>query len=402
MPCKLICMSSPRKYDGVKIEMMKKKYKILMLNHEFPPLGGGGAYACRNILKQFAEHKDITVDVIISHAETKTVTEKFADNITLYKVGLNKKDIQRWKRTELIAWIIKAYKLQKHLISENDYDLAHAFFGFPAGILTWRTSAKVPYIISLRGSDVPGINVRFSLDYKILGPIFKRIWKTSSALYACSHGLRQRALNFAPHANIGVIPNGVELDRFTPRESGLDKESLKLLTVGRLSSSKRIDLLIEAVQIIRNKIPDVTMTIAGSGGLYKKLDQLVKNENLQNHIKMPGTVDAENMPGLYRQHDIFVTATAQEGMSNAMLEAMASGLPVITTRCEGVEELIADNGIIVEQPNSKAIAEAINQAVRDEQGYKAMCLAARKKAEQFTWEKAAEQYLKIYRNVLSK
>ncbi len=371
-----------------------------MLNHEFPPLGGGGGYACRNILREFTKHNDIAVDVIISHSEPKNITEKLADNITLYKVGLNKKDIQRWKRTELIQWIMKASQLHKQLINKNQYDLAHAFFGFPAGILTWRTSSKLPYIISLRGSDVPGINVRFSLDYKILGPLFKLIWKNASALYACSQGLKQRALNFAPNANINVIPNGVELDRFTPTESKPDLKDLKLLTVGRLSESKRIELLIEAMQTIKNKFPKATLTIAGSGGLYQKLDQLIKNKNMQNHIKMPGAVDSENMPDLYRQHHIFVTATAQEGMSNAMLEAMASGLPIITTHCEGTEELIADNGIVVDSPKALDIAENIINLAENDQRYGQMCSAARSKAEQFTWENVANQYIKNYYDLL--
>ncbi len=62
---------------------------------------------------------------------------------------------------------------------------------------------------------------------------------------------------------------------------------------------------------------------------------------------MTGRVGTDKMPDVYRQNNIFVSASMQEGMSNAMLEAMASGLPIITTRCEGVDELISDNGIVV-------------------------------------------------------
>ena len=69
-------------------------------------------------------------------------------------------------------------------------------------------------------------------------------------------------------------------------------------------------------------------------------------------------------------------SSAHEGMSNAMLEAMASGLPIVTTRCEGVEELIAGNGIVVEQVSAEAIAEAIKDLASDGEGYKRMSLAA--------------------------
>jgi len=108
------------------------------------------------------------------------------------------------------------------------------------------------------------------------------------------------------------------------------------------------------------------------------------------------------MPDLYRQNDIFVSASMQEGMSNAMLEAMASGLPIITTRCEGVDELIADNGIVVEQPRPDAIADEIKKLADDKTGHELMCKAARKKAEQFGWDNIAEQYLRYYRNIANR
>jgi glycosyltransferase involved in cell wall biosynthesis len=86
-------------------------------------------------------------------------------------------------------------------------------------------------------------------------------------------------------------------------------------------------------------------------------------------------------------------------MSNAMLEAMASGVPIITTRCEGVQELIADNGIVVEEADAKSIADAVINLAKDEGAYNVMCVAARKRAENFSWQKVAEEYLKHYRNI---
>lgn len=102
------------------------------------------------------------------------------------------------------------------------------------------------------------------------------------------------------------------------------------------------------------------------------------------------------MPGAYRGSDIFISASVQEGMSNAMLEAMASGLPIVTTRCEGLDELIADNGLIVEQTQAGAIAGAIKKLADDRSLCRQMALAARKRAEQFSWTRAAESYLALY------
>ena len=375
--------------------------KILMLNHEYPPIGGGGGYAGRNILRQFAGRSDIELDVVVSRPRPPTIIERLADNITLYRVGVRKKAMQFWTRPEMIQWMAKAYRIHKKLLQQNQYDLAHAFFGFPTAALTWRTVSKLPYIISLRGSDVPGVNVRFSLDYKLLAPVFRRIWGNASALYACSEGLRQRALKFMPEAKIYVVPNGVELDRFCPVNNKQKIEDLKLLTVGRLSASKRIELLVSVVELIRKQFPNATLKIAGGGGLENQLRQLIKDKGMENCIAMLGIVPAEEMPELYRKSDIFVSASLQEGMSNAMLEAMASGLPIITTRCEGVQELIADNGIVVEQPEPELIAGAIKQVANDRNRYEQMSRAARKRAEKFSWESVASQYLDCYHKVLN-
>jgi len=370
-----------------------------MLNHEYPPIGGGGGYAGRNILRQFAGRSDIELDVIVSRPSPPTVVEKFADNITLYRVGVRKKALQFWTRTEMIQWMAKAYRIHKKLLQQNQYDLAHAFFGFPTAALTWRTVSKLPYIISLRGSDVPGVNVRFSLDYKLLAPVFRRIWGNASALYACSEGLRQRAQKFMPEAKMYVVPNGVELDRFKPASNKQKIEDLKLLTVGRLSVSKRIELLISAMELIRKQFPNATLKMAGGGGLENQLRKLVKDKDMENCITMLGIVPAEEMPKLYCESDIFISASLQEGMSNAMLEAMASGIPIVTTCCEGVQELIADNGIVVEKADAKSIADAVMNLAKDEQAYNTMRVAARKQAENFSWQRVAEEYLKHYQSI---
>jgi glycosyltransferase involved in cell wall biosynthesis len=105
------------------------------------------------------------------------------------------------------------------------------------------------------------------------------------------------------------------------------------------------------------------------------------------------------MPEIYRQHDVYVSASMQEGMSNAMLEAMAGGLPIVTTRCEGVDELISNNGVVVEEPTAAALADAVRGLIERPETRKAMVVAARKKAEGFGWNAVAQSYLQLYAKV---
>jgi len=370
-----------------------------MLNYEFPPIGGGAAQAHQSLLRQYAGVENLHVDVLTSAPKPGAVIEKFSENITIYKVGLHKKQLHFWRRSEVIEWLVKAGFYYRRLLRENDYDLAHAFFGFPTGWLCYRSVKKLPYIISLRGSDVPGQHARLQLDYKMLAPTFRAIWKKAAALVACSQGLKDRALRFMPSVPVEVIPNGVDLDRFHPVRNSKKPDGLRLLTVGRLSVTKRIELLIDAVEILHTDGHKLGLTIAGGGQLEQELRHLVQQKGLNDIIKVTGRVDPEDMPQMYRQSDIFVSASMQEGMSNAMLEAMASGLPIVTTRCEGAEELVADNGMVVEEASGEAIAGAIKKLANDRPLCKQMAEAARSRAEQFTWNRIAEKYLALYKRI---
>jgi len=376
-----------------------------MLNYEFPPIGGGGGNAHLYLLKEYADREQIVIDVLTSAACPGFFEEKFADNITIFKVGVHKKSLHYWRKIEVIEWLFKAGRKYKKMLQDNSYDLVHAFFGFPTGWFCYRTAGKLPYIISLRGSDVPGRHARLQIDYKILAPIFKTIWEKAACLVACSEGLKDRALKFLPSVSIDVIPNGVDRQKFYPPAPPAERkrtETLKLLTVGRLSATKRVDMLIEAVGLLRSEGRNIRLLIAGGGSLEQELKQIIEKQELADLIEITGRIDAEKMPEIYRNSDIFVSATMQEGMSNAMLEAMACGLPIITTPCEGLEELINENGIIVKQANSTAIAEAVKSLADDEKLYNKMSAAAAEQAEKFTWQNVAKKYIDIYHRIAAR
>ena len=344
--------------------------KILMANYEFPPIGGGGANANLALLREFAGRDDIEVDLITSGARFSC--SRFADNITVHTIGIRKKELHYWRKREVIEWLIKAGPYYRKLIEGGDYDLAHAFFGFPTGWLCWRNAGKLPYIISLRGSDVPGQNPRLKIDYNLLSPVFKWIWNRSVCLAACSEGLKQRALNFMDTDKIEVIPNGVNLEEFRPAKQKPEMTPLRLITVGRLSETKRVDKLIRAIETFKKQDIHLILTIVGTGALIKQLEQMVSDRNLNDQIEMTGRVSPEQMPELYENAHIYVSATMQEGMSNAMLEAMASGLPIVTTRCEGVEELIDGNGIVLDDAEPESFAAAIKSLSSNPDKYQMM------------------------------
>ena len=372
--------------------------RILMLNYEFPPIGGGGAQAHANLLREYQKHADLQVDVLTSAQRPGFTEETMGGNVTVYRVGLHKKTLHYWRKQEVLEWLFKSHRHYRRLIRRNRYDLVHAFFGFPSGWLCYRSAGRLPYMISLRGSDVPGQNARLQRDYKILAPIFKGIWGRASLLVACSHGLKDRALRFMPDVPMEVIPNGVLTDRFVPGPEPSTRPS-RLITVGRLSQTKRLDLLVDTVDELRRRGHDVSLLVVGDGALYGVLEAHIQRLKLESCITLKGRVDACDMPALYQASDLYVSATMQEGMSNAMLEAMASGLPIVTTSCEGVDELIGDNGAVVDTPTAQAMADSIAAVLSDSRAYLAMSQAARNKAMTFSWSSVADQYISHYQTM---
>jgi glycosyltransferase involved in cell wall biosynthesis len=376
--------------------------RLLMLNFEFPPIGGGAANAHYYLLKKFTGNEDLTIDVLTSAPEPGFYEEVFSENINIYKVGLHKKNLHYWRKIEVIEWLFKAGFHYRKMLRRNNYDLVHAFFGFPTGRLCYKTADKLPYIISLRGSDVPGYNIRLGLDYKLTAGLFRRIWSSAAAVVANSSGLRNLALEFMPSLDIEIIPNGIDTENFYPAQTQHHRKPMKLLTVSRLIERKRIDLLIEAVSLAKDAGLDVCLNIAGEGNLGGELRKLSQELNVSESIFFLGRIPSEKMPQIYREHDVFVMSSAHEGMSNAMLEAMASGLPIITTECEGVEELITDNGIVTERADAESLAAALKKLIQSVKSFKRMSTASRVKAETLSWNIVAQQYIDCYNRVLGR
>lgn len=374
--------------------------RILMVNCEYPPIGGGAAQANHQLLKQFAHQPDLYVDLLTSGIKSCPPIETFASNINIHRIPLKKKNLHYWRKLEVIRWIYQANRYYRQLITQNHYDLAHAFFAFPSGYPCYRSADHLPYIVSLRGSDVPGYNVRLGLDYLLLARLFRNIWNRADSVIANSIGLRDLAQKFTPNLEIPVIPNGIDTEQYIPAPQHPFHRPIRALTVARLISRKRLDLLISTLAHTNQLNTPVHLTIAGQGNLLQTLRKQADTLNVLEQITFLGRVPSEQMPAVYQQHDLFLMSSAHEGMSNAMLEAMASGLPIITTPCEGVTELITNNGIIVNQPNPQAIAQAIVNLSTNEDLYRTMSQNARQHAASFSWQATAQQYLDIYRQII--
>lgn len=209
--------------------------------------------------------------------------------------------------------------------------------------------------------------------------------------------LSSKALSWAKNVNPFVrsvyIPNGVDLDKFKNQKSKVKNTSTKLktiLAVGAFTKQKRLDLVIKAVSAMKN----VSLLIAGGGGELKEELNILGLKLLGGRFRLI-SVPFEKMPEVYRSADVFTLPSASsEAFGNVLVEAMATGLPVVATDDQVRREIVGEAGILVDPVNTEEYAKALQKALETNWGDK-----PRKQSENFSWDKIALEYEELFRNL---
>jgi len=381
--------------------------KILFLNYEYPPLGGGAANATAYLLDEFSRMTDIDVDLVTSSVDNQYHRESIGDRIVIHRlpIGKNSQNLHFQSVKDLLMYAWKSYRFSRTILKQTRYDVVQAFFTVPCGLVAWklRREFSVPYIVSLRGSDVPGYSDRFRFLYPLLIPLARLIWRKALVVIANSQGLKELALQTDSQQKINIIPNGVDIKHFCPRKQDVVQTSNTIhLTLGasRVTDRKGINYLIEAIDLLKNEYT-FSLKVIGEGNAKERLEQMVEERGLQSQITFVGRIPREETLRYYQEADIFVLPSLNEGMSNAMLEALACGLPLITTKTGGAEELVREgvNGLLVEQRSTQDLARALRVLAQDATLRARMGIASRALAETMSWHNVALQYVEAYRKV---
>ena len=366
--------------------------RILIINSEYPPIGGGAGNASAHIAAQFEKlgHK---VAVVTSRFGKLPHREQ-DKNITVFRVPSIRRRQDRSNPLEQIIFLLSASFWTLSLVPHFRPNATLAFFGVPSGAVAWliKMIYKVPYVISMRGGDVPGFRpYDFHFYHKLISPFLRIIWKNASAVIANSNGLRQLAHAFESRFEIPIIPNGVDLELYKTVER--DRSSPRLLSVGRIVHQKGLDLAMHALGGLKGF--DWEWRIAGDGPQMAALQSLAQELGIEDRVFFLGWQAREQILESYRQANLFLFPSRHEGMPNAILEAMASGLPVIATCIAGNEELVVEGetGFLVPPEDVEALQDALKKILSDPALRQQMGGASRRRVEaNYSWESTAQQY----------
>lgn len=368
---------------------------ICLINYEFPPLGGGAGNATKKLAEEFAK-KGHAVNVLTTWfpglAETEVV-----DFYTVHRVQSRRKKRESSNPLEMLSFCWHAVRYLRKEAGGKHIDKIIAFFAIPSGLIAYyfKYSRGIKYIVSLRGGDVPGFLPQELRFYHFLTKrIIYSIWRNADLVVANSIGLKALAQKCIDPdvVPIQMIPNGVDHTVFKPRNKN-ENAKCKIIVAGRLRPQKQVDKIIAILPKIIKDTKKIFLTIVGDGPLRPQLELMVRNLGITEYVRFMGWVYQENIAQMYQESDVFVLPSLDEGMSNVILEAMASGLPIITSRIPSNLELVDNNvnGIVVDS-NEELIAALlrliVNKGLRE-----AMGKASLKKSKNYRWSAVADQYL---------
>ena len=370
--------------------------RLLMINNEFPPLGGGTATANWMLFRELAGNSAVTIDLVTAAAGAEREEVAFADNIRLVRLPAGIRDIHHAGARELLTFTLRARREAARLHRARRYDAALAWHAVPAGLplLPLRWFHKLPFLVRVGGADIPGFEKRYDRIYPFLKPVLRTIWKASSGIVVKSEGEREMIRKAMPSLEPVIIPNGVDTAMFSPPAAPRPTTGpLRVLCVARLIERKGQDQLIRATA----ETPGVELLLAGGGDARPAYEELASTLGVADRVRFLGEVDRKDLPDLYRGADLFAMTSFNEGMSNAMLEAMASGLPVLVTQTAGTAEIVEEgvNGWTLAWQDAATLTARLTRAVARRDELAALGAAARDKVSRFTWAAAAQRYLKL-------
>ncbi|MCB1057834.1 MAG: glycosyltransferase [Acidobacteria bacterium] len=309
------------------------------------------------------------------------------------------------------AYAFAARRAVRQALRAEPFDLVHAHWVVPNGVVLGRFRApggrRVPLAVGLHGSDV------FMAEKRALAWPVRRTLSATAVLTGCSPELVDRvcALGF-PSERSRVIPYGVDVEHFSPDPSrrGLWRDQLGIplaapvaVSVGRMATKKGYQVLIPELGALFEASPDLHLVLAGGGDRLEEFRRAAAP--WADRVHFPGAVYRDTLPDLYRSADVFVLPAVHDragnvdGLPNVILEAMASGLPVVASAISGIPLAVEEGvtGRLVPEGDGPAVRHALVELAEDRELARRLGAAGRARARRdLTWDVVAKRYRSAY------
>lgn len=381
--------------------------KILVLNYEYPPLGGGAGNITKNISQNLALNGNNVV-VITSWYNNLLENEKPILNLEIIRLKSKRKHLYHSNPVEMFSWMKNSIKFLTEYLKSNKFDICLANFSLPGGFVALKIKKKfnLPYCILSHGHDIPWFYKRQMFVYHlILFVVIKSICKQSSLNFVQTEFMKQNIDKFLgkklSSKNI-IIPNGVEV--FENLLNEREKEPFTVIFVGRFVQQKDPFTLLKALKQLKRMDIPFKLLMVGDGPLRNKMEKYVEKNGLFT-TTFTGWIPQEQVKNIYKKSHTIITPSRAEGMSIANIEALASGVFLIATPVSGNKEMLSfcNNGVLIENGNYNEIANQLQKFYFEQflsKNFRAQ-EAAKQFTKQYSWKNISELYQTELEKVLA-
>jgi len=370
--------------------------RVLLVNYEYPPFGGGAGNATQEIGRTLAKMGH-TVTALIG-GKGNCYTDR--DGIRIVPVGSSRNNLSQASFKEMFSFLLRGvfWVLGSR---GRDFDLTIVFFALPCGPIATFLNKRwnVPYIVSLRGGDVPGLVPGIESLHRSLAPFRRWVSKNATAVVANSSSLAELAQAADP-VSVTVIPNGVDTQYYHPAGNSIGGRDapLRLLLVGRFHRQKLIPETIRWLARAKSQGIEFLVTIVGDGPEHDAVEAAIEDVKMTKFICLKGWLGKDELIKQYQQADCYLNLSSYEGMPNTVLEAMSCGLPIIASDIAPHQDLIKNEvtGYLVDLDKPDKLGCRLAELAADGRRTRLMGAAARERALTcYSWAAVARDYLSL-------
>lgn len=373
--------------------------RILVLIHEYPPVGGGGGRVAEDICRGLVQ-RGHEIRVLTAHVAGQAVHEE-RDGVRIIRLRSGRRFPFQATFPSMLRFVLASIAAGLQLAREWKPDLIHAHFAVPAGPAA-RTLSRwmgIPYIITIHLGDVPGgAPEKTDRWFQWVYPFTPNVWKSAAAIIAVSEFTRQLALKHYP-VDVQVIPSGIDLAAFRERTITVGQPP-SLIFTGRLVEQKNPLLVVHTLAELKDL--SWNCTLVGDGPLRRELEDEINKYGLADRFALTGWIDQKGVIEFLERSDVLFMPSRSEGMPIAGIQALATGLAIVAGRAGGFTELVEQgvNGYLFDPTDRESPRRYLRELLTSPQRLLAFKRASRTMASRFDLQRVVDQYESLFQEIL--
>lgn len=375
--------------------------RILVLIHEFPPIGGGGGPIARDLSLQWVKAGHQVRVVTARYGDLPSF--EIIDGLEVVRLDSHRTESFRAKMPAMIGFVAAATRYCCFQCNDFHPDLIHVHFAVPNGPVAMFASnkMKVPYVITAHLGDIPGASPEKTKKwFRYIQPFTPPVWQKAARVIAVSEYSRKMALK-SYNVPIDVIPNGIDYENIKNTQI-TTHQTPEIVFAGRFVPQKNIHQIIKTL----SEINDLNWhaTLIGDGQDMDSVRSAAEDAGISDRISFPGWKTPEEVIDIFHNSDILFMPSLTEGLPVTGIQGMASGLALLLSNAGGNPEIIQEgsNGFIHDPNDTNAFASDFRKLLTNPDKLLIMRQKSLRLAENFDIGKTADQYLSVFREVLKR